>query len=341
MKKLLVIVGPTGTGKTALGIDLAKKFNGEIVSADSRQIYIGMDIGTGKRPVSSKIARSYSMPSELRSEAEYSAVLRPLRGLQNLKLEKHKGYWAVAGIPIHLYDLITPDKTFSVAEYQQHSYKVIDEIHKKEKLPILVGGTGLYVQAVVEGLKIPKAPPDKNLRAHLESQPLPTLVSKLDKVDPITASKVDKQNPRRIIRALEVYYQTGEPISKLKDKFKVGFDSLQIGLTAPRETLYHRVDQRIEEWFNEGFVDEVKNLLANGYREDLPAMTSLGYRQVIMYLAGKISLEEAKQRIKWEHHSYIRRQITWFRKMREVTWFNIEEANFRQKINKLVGDWLS
>jgi tRNA dimethylallyltransferase len=310
MKKLLVVVGPTGTGKTALGIELVKKFDGEVVSADSRQVYIGMDIGTGKLPVSAKP-------------------------------KKEEGKWIIDGVPIHLYDLITPDKTFSVAEYQQLAYKAIGEIQEKEKLPILVGGTGLYVQAVVEGLKIPKVAPDKKLRAQLESQPLPTLLSKLEEVDPIMASKIDKQNPRRVIRALEVYYQTGEPLSKLRGKFKVGFDSLQIGLTAPRDYLYQRTDQRIEEWFSEGFIEEVKSLLSKGYNEKLPAMTSLGYRQVAMYLTGKISLVEAKQRIKWEHHSYIRRQTTWFRKMQGIRWFNIGEKSFKQEIFEQVKDWLS
>lgn len=316
MKKLLVIVGPTGTGKTALGLESAKKFDGEIVSADSRQIYIGMDIGTGKMPGNSEFR------------------------IHSSELKKGKGKWILDGVPIHLYDIITPDKTFSVAEFQQRAYKAIGEIHEKDKLPILVGGTGLYVQGVVEGLKIPKVAPDHKLRAQLESQPLPTLVSKLEEADPVTASKIDKQNPRRVIRALEVYYQTGEPLSKLQGKFKVGLDNLQIGLTAPREILYQRTDQRIEEWFEKGFVDEVKNLITKGYDENLPAMTSLGYRQVAMYLAGKISLEEAKQRIKWEHHSYIRRQVTWFRKTHGVYWFDISEKNFQQAIFKQVKDWL-
>jgi len=317
MKKLLVVVGPTGTGKTALGIDLAKKFNGEIVSADSRQVYVGMDIGTGKMPGN----------AELR--------------IKNEELKKEKGKWLVGGIPIHLYDIITPDKTFSVAEYQQLAYKFIDEIYQRDKLPILVGGTGLYVQAVVEGLKIPKVAPDKNLRAHLESQPLNTLVKELEKVDPETAQRIDRQNPRRIIRALEVYHQTGEPFSKLKGKFKVDFDSLQLGLTASRDYIYDRVDQRIEDWFGAGFVEEVKGLLEKGYKEDLPAMTSLGYRQVGMYLAGKISLEETKQRIKWDHHAYVRRQITWFRRGSKIIWFNSEEAGFEKEAYQTAARWLS
>jgi len=312
MKKLLCLVGPTGTGKTNLGIELAKKFNGEIVSADSRQIYTGMDVGTGKIDLRSKI----------------------------LDVRKERNKWVVNEIPIHLYDVITPDKTFSVAEYQQLAYKAIDEIHKMGKLPILVGGTGLYVQAIVEGLKIPKAPPDKNLRAHLESQPLPTLIAKLEEVDPETAGRIDKQNPRRVIRALEVYYQTGEPISKLKGKFKVSFDVLQIGLTADREFLYDKVDKRVEDWFKEDFVEEVKNLLAKGYSEDLPAMTSLGYRQVAMLIKGRISLVEVKQRIKWETHNYIRRQVTWFRKVQPDFWFDIGNPSYKREIRRVVREWL-
>ena len=317
MKKLLVIVGPTGTGKTALGIELAKKFNGEVVSADSRQVYVGMDVGTGKSPQRQKA-----------------------KGKRQ-NIQREKGRWVVDGIPIHLYDLITPDKTFSVAEYQQVAYKIIDEIYQRDKLPIIVGGTGLYVQAVVEGLKIPKVAPDKNLRAHLEAQPLDTLVKELEKVDPATASRIDRQNPRRIIRALEVYHQTGEPFSKLKGKFKVDFDSLQIGLNASREYLYERLDDRVEDWFKTGFVEEVKRLLEKGYRENLPAMTSLGYRQAAMYLAGKISLEEAKQRIKWEHHAFVRRQMTWFRRGSKIIWLSIEEAGFEKEAYQTVARWLS
>ena len=199
MKKLLVIVGSTGTGKTDLALELAKKFNGEIVSADSRQIYIGMDIGTGKIPRS----------AELRIKSRSQGDLRPQSGLEELK--KEKGRWIVDRVPIHLYDIITPDKTFSVATYQQLAYKKIADIHKRGKLPILVGGTGLYIRAVVGGLKIPKVAPDKKLRAQLESRPLPTLVRELEQVDSQTAEEIDKANQRRVVRALEVYLQTGEP----------------------------------------------------------------------------------------------------------------------------------
>lgn len=303
----MVILGPTGTGKTDLALEVSKKFGGELVSADSRQIYTGMDIGTGKLPSSGEV-------------------------------EKHKNYWLVEGIPIHLYNVITPDKTFSVAQYQQLAYAAIGSIHKKSKLPILVGGTGLYIRSVVEGLKIPKAPPDKNFRDRYKSKPLPILVSELNKVDPETAEKIDSANPYRIIRALEVYYQTGQPLSKLKGKYKVAYNLLKIGLSSSRDYLYARTDSRIDKWLKTGFIEEVEDLVKKGY-EDSPALTSLGYRQIAMSLRGQISLEEAARRIKFEHHAYIRRQITWFRKEMGVFWFDIAEKDYEKRVHKQVADW--
>jgi len=312
MKKLLAIVGPTGVGKTSLGLQLAKKFNGEIVSADSRQIYIGMDMGTGKGSQSSEF-----------------------------RIQKFKEYWTINDIKIHLYDLITPKETFSVAQFQQEAQKAIQTIQKENKLPILVGGTGLYVRAVVEGLKLPKAAPDQKLRRRLEAQPLTTLITELEEVDPETAKVIDKQNPRRIIRALEIYHQTGEKFSDLKGKFNPQYKKFLIGLSAPRDFLYNKVDRNIEEWFENGFIDEVKMLLAQGYSGNLPAMTSLGYRQVIMYLEGKISLKEAIQRTAWEHHGYIRRQLTWFHKTANVRWFDVTEPDFVRQIEDSVRAWLT
>ena len=314
MKKLLVIVGPTGTGKTDLALGLAKKFNGEIVSADSRQIYIGMDIGTGKLEVRSKI-------SDVRD------------------VRKEKGSWIVDGIPIHLYDLITPDETFSVATYQQLAYKKIADIHKRSKLPILVGGTGLYIRAVVGGLKIPKVAPDKKLREHLASRSVSSLIGELERVDPQTAQSIDRVNKQRLTRALEVYHQTGEPVSKLKGKFKPNFNTLKIGLTSDRDYLYARVDSRIDSWVKTGFIEEVKTLLGKGYKETV-ALKALGYQQISMYLEGKILLEEATQRIKFGHHNYIRGQITWFRKEPGISWFDIATPGFKQKIFKKIQSWL-
>lgn len=310
MQKLLVICGPTGTGKTDLALLLAKKFNGEIVSADSRQVYVGMNIGTGK-------------------EVETA----------ELRVKSGKGKWIVNDIPIHLYDVVKPDERFSLVDYQQLALEKIKEIHSRKKLPILVGGTGLYIQSVTEGLKIPKVAPDFELRRSLEEKGLETLQLELKKVDPKMSAIIDKNNPRRLVRALEVFYQTGHPVSELREKFKVDLDILKIGLTYEREELYSRNDKRIENWFKNGFEQEVRELLKK-YSLDLPAMSSLGYRQVSMYLKGSLSLDEAKQRIKFDIHGYIRRQLTWFKRDRSIYWYEVTMENLENEINFIVKDFL-
>lgn len=309
--KLLVIVGPTGTGKTALALKLAKQFNAELVSADSRQLYKEMDIATGKEV------------EELKA------------GLAS----KHSGYWEVEGVKIHLYDQLDPKETFSVAQYQQLAVKKINEIQEQGKLPILVGGTGLYIAAVTDGLNIPKSPPDLKLRARLENTPNEELYETLKKVDPETASEVDQNNPRRLLRALEVYYTTGQKISLLKTKFKPDFDLLFIGLTAPREELYERADKGVEKWLKQGLVEETGKLIKKGYDQKLPSMTSIGYRQIIMQLENKITFEEAIQRIKFDRHGYIRRQLTWFKRDSRIYWFNIVDEGWDKEVGKLVSAW--
>ncbi|MEX0616308.1 MAG: tRNA (adenosine(37)-N6)-dimethylallyltransferase MiaA [Candidatus Woykebacteria bacterium] len=309
MKKLLVIVGPTGTGKTDLAIKLAKKFNGEVVSADSRQIYTGMDIGTGKMP-------------------------------GNSELKKHGGHWVIDGIPIHLYDIVTPDKTFSVAEYQQRAYEKISDIQNRGKLPILVGGTGLYVRAVVQGLKLPQVAPDPEIRDKLGRKHLWQLLKELEEVDHRAFQKIDKKNPRRVIRALEIYLKTGKTVSELAKKYQPDFEILIIGLTSSRELLYERADKRIEEWFKSGFVEEVGELLKK-HGPSLPSMSALGYSQIVSYLDRKTSLEEVKRRIKFDHHGFIRRQLTWFKKEPNINWFDISESSFVKEILAKVTLWLN
>ncbi len=314
MKRLLVIVGPTGAGKTSLALELAKKFSGELISADSRQIYRGMDVGTGKE------ARSKS--------SKFKTI------------EKEKRRWVVNDIPIHLYDIIKPDERYSVAQFQQEALHLIDEVAKRGKLPILVGGTGLYVQAVVEGLRIPKAPPDEKLREKLEKKSTESLLSLLREIDRETFDKVDQKNRRRIIRALEVFETTGEPISKLKKKFKVDFDSLIIGLTSKRQNLYQATDERIESWFRTGAFQEEVKILLKKYDPNLTSFTSLGYQDAVNLVLGKVNQEEAIQRTKFKHHSYIRRQLTWLRSMRLVNWFDIA-SDYRQEVEALVKNWLA
>lgn len=311
MKKLLVIVGPTGTGKTKLALSLAKKFYGEVISADSRQLYKHLDIATGKEVTEIKKGSA----------------------------SKHNGYWLVDGIKIHLYDLIEPTQSFSVAQYQQQALEIIEKIQKEKKLPILVGGTGLYVSAVSDGLNIPKIPPDLFLRKELEIANKDELYKKLQEVDPKTAEKIDAGNPHRLVRALEVFYQTGQSISDLKDKYKVDFDLLFIGLTSDRETLYKNADNKVEEWLKLGLVEETQKLLDLRYSPALPAMTSIGYQQIIMSLEEKISLAEATQRIKFALHNYIRRQLTWFKRDKRITWFDISTEDFEKEVGKRVSEW--
>lgn len=311
MKKLLVIVGPTGVGKTKTGLKLAEKFNGEIISADSRQIYQYMDIGTGKEV------------EELRED----------------KAKKHNGKWEVEGVYIHLYDIIEPDQTFSVAQFQQKAYENIRFLQSVGKLPILVGGTGLYVQAVVEGLKVPKVPPDQKLRAQFEDRPLDDLVDMLVKYDPTSAKRVDLRNPRRIIRALEVFMKTGKSLASLQEKFSPDFDILEVGLSAPREHVYQRLDEQVEKWFELGFIEEVKELLKKGFSEDLTSMTSIGYRQVVAYVKGQLTLEVAKQRIKFERHNYVRRQLSWFKRDKRIFWFDITSSGWERELENLTREW--
>lgn len=310
MNKLLVIVGPTGTGKTKLALKLAKEYNGELVSADSRQVYKELDIATGK-------------------EVDL---------LKNGKAIKGEGYWEVDGIKINLYDVLDPKDTFSVAAYQQLAVAKINEIQKKGNLPILVGGTGLYVSSVTDGLKIPKTPPDPKLREHLQTASLDELYEKLKKVDPETASQIDANNPRRLTRALEIYYQTGEKMSEVKAKYKPDFDMLFIGLTTEREKLYENADHKVDEWLKLGLEKETESLLKK-YSSNLPSMSSIGYRQIGMSLDKKISLSEAVQRIKFDLHSYIRRQLTWFKRDGRINWFDINEENSFEEIGKLFKEW--
>jgi tRNA dimethylallyltransferase len=278
---LVVIVGPTGVGKTALAIRLAEAppaegLPVEIVSADSRQIYRGMDIGTAK-----------PSPKEQ------------------------------ARVPHHLIDILDPDEPFSLAEYQERAYAAIDEIHAHGHLPFLVGGTGQYVRAVVEGWRIPRVPPDEALRARLyaqaEKQGGEVLYGRLLTLDPGAGELIDPRNVRRVVRALEVCLKTGRPFSEQRGKVPPPYGILQIGLTMEREALYARVDARVDAMIEAGLVEEACALHAQGYGWALPAMSSLGYWQLRTYLVGGAPLQEVVAEIKIETHRFIRHQYNWFR----------------------------
>ena len=290
-KPLLVLVGPTAMGTTALSVQLARDLDIEIISADSRQIYRGLDIGTAK-----------ATPEEQ------------------------------ALVPHHLIDVVHPDQVMSAADFQERAYTVIEAIHERGRLPALVGGTGQWVQAVVEGWSIPRVPPDPELRAELEAlaemEGGQALHDRLAAVDLAAAEKIHPHNIRRVIRALEVYEKTGVPISEHQAKRGQRFRTLQIGLTMPRELLYERIDRRIDQMMAMGLLDEVRRLVEAGYGFDLPAMSGLGYRQIGQFIVREISLDEAVALIKKETRRFVRQQFNWFRLEDErIHWFALDEAS--------------
>jgi tRNA dimethylallyltransferase len=303
VKQLIAIVGPTGIGKSRLALHLAGIFHGEIVSADSRQIYRSMDIGTAKP-----------------SREELSKV------------------------PHHLIDIIDPDERFSLARYHDMAYRAIEDIYRRKKLPFLVGGSGLYVKSILEGWHVPPVSPDDNFRYNIEKKAeqggTDELFKELVAIDPEAAARIDRRNVRRIIRALEVYAKSSKQFSRLLYKEAPDFDSFVIGLTADRAELYKIVDRRVDLMFERGLVDEVVNLRKMGYDFNLPAISGIGYRQVVQYLNGEMTLDEVRRKVKTETHRFIRHQYAWFRLNDErIHWFDITENSDRE-IEEAVSEYL-
>ncbi len=299
VKPLIVIVGPSAVGKTTISLQIAARYGGEVVSADSRQVYRSMDVGTAKVTDGER-----------------------------------------ADIPHHLIDIRLPDQTITLGEYQALAYAAIDDIHSRGRLPLLVGGTGQYVKAVVEGWRIPKVPPQPKLRAELqalaEREGKEAVYARLLTIDPGSAGSIDWRNLRRVIRAIEVTEVSGRPFSELQVKTPPPYSLHQIGLTRPRELLYARADARIGQMFAEDFIVEVERLLAAGYSADLPSFSSLGYREVAAYLAGEHSLEQAKLLLRRHTRQFIRRQYSWFRLTDpNITWFDLEK-----RTPEIEFDWL-
>ncbi len=301
---LVVLLGATAVGKTALSLELAARFDGEIVSADSRQVYRGMDIGTAK-PTPAEQAR----------------------------------------VPHHLIDVVEPDTPFTLAEYQRLAYAAIDAIHARGRLPILVGGSALYVRAVVEGLRIPAVAPDPALRAQLEEELAragrEALAARLQAVDPQGAAATDLRNPRRVLRALEIALLTGRSKLELQGAQPPPYRMLQIGLARPRSELHARIRARVVAMFDAGLVDETARLLAAGYAPTLPAMSSLGYRETAALLAGELDAETALERICAETNRFVRHQLTWFRRMPGVQWFDLSDPSAPEAVLRAVATFLS
>lgn len=249
--------------------------------------------------------------------------------------------------PHHLLDVVEPDEVLSLADFQTRAYTVIEAVQQRGRLPLLVGGTGQWVQAVVEGWNIPRVAPDPGLRAEFEAvaraEGHEALHAQLAAVDPQAARKLDPRNVRRVIRALEVYRKTGLPISRQQHKSPPPYDILQLGLTMSREALYRRIDRRVDNMMAQGLLAEVERLAAAGYGWNTPAMSGLGYRQIGQFLGGEVSLEEAVALIKKETRRFVRQQYNWFRlEDRRLHWFDVEQGldPVYDQIKELVAGWL-
>jgi tRNA dimethylallyltransferase len=299
MKRLLGIVGPTAVGKSRLAIQLAQELDGEIVNADSRQVYRFMDIGTAK-----------PSPQER------------------------------AIVPHHVIDVVSPNENFSLAQYQQLAIKAIEDIQQREKLPIVVGGSGQYVWSVLEGWGIPPVAPNPELRQGLEARAEQgegdKLHEELSAVDPESAQRIDPRNVRRTIRALEVFSATEMPLSQLQGKVEPPFDVFVIGLTADRDELYRRIDARVDGMIEQGLVDEVKRLVSRGFDFNMPALTSIGYRQIGQFLRDELTLPGAIQQMKFETHRLARQQYTWFQlDDSRIHWFDVQQTQDYQLMGPL------
>ncbi len=319
--KLIVILGPTASGKSKMGLRLAKKFNGEIINADSRQIYRKMDIGTNKFNI------GYFRPAAVSASGLPRKRKRIALSRRSPRRDCDGAVKIIYNItPIHLIDIIDPDQKFSLSQYKKLAIKIIRDIHKRNKIPILVGGTGLYISSIVNNLEIPKAPPNHKIRNKLEKKSVKQLFNMLNKADPKSAGIIGPRNKRKIIRALEVHKITGKPFSSQQIKGKPLFDVLQIGIKIDREKLYKKIDKRVDLMIKDGLIDETKYLVKK-YSNELPAMTGIGYREINQCLKGETSMEEASQLIKFRTHHYARRQMTWFKRDGRIRWVkNYKEA---------------
>lgn len=299
---LVIILGPTAVGKSAIAIEIAERIGAEIISADSRQIYVGMDIGTAK-PTADELSR----------------------------------------VRHHLIDICLPDQTMTVAEYHTRAMQATDEIDRRGKLPLLVGGTGQYIRAITKGWSIPEVPPRPELRSELETFAAlygpAALHERLAALNPASASSIDFRNVRRVVRAIEV--AVAFPDVQPSRWAKFGPRILQIGLTMPRKSLYMRVDRRIDQMVSARLLEEVEYLVNSGYSWELPSMSALGYAQFRPYFEGMASLDEVVASIRRDTRSFVRRQYNWFRLSDPaINWFDVETST-AQKIEAFISAWLS
>lgn len=299
-RKVIIITGPTCSGKTKIGISLAKKLHTEIISADSRQIFKYLNIGTAKPTT------------------------------DELQLVKH-----------HFIDLLEPDKEYNVSKFETEALKIIDELLERGKIPIVVGGSGLYIKALVEGI-FDSVDVDEEFREELKQKREKFgneyLYEELKKVDPQSASKMLPQNWKRVMRALEVYHLTGEPIWKIQENYerKVDYNFVQFGLNWDRKILYANIESRVDEMIENGLVNEVKNVLANGFSKNLNALNTVGYKEIISHLGNEITLERAIELIKRNTRRFAKRQMTWFRKSKKIQWLACDENITSEQLVSLI-----
>ena len=304
-KRLLIIAGPTAVGKTDIGIILAGRLGGEIISADSMQIYKNMDIGTAK-----------PNPEERQ------------------------------GIEHHMIDIINPDEDFSVAEFQKLAKNIIDDLVSNEKLPIIVGGTGLYVNSLIYDMDFTKSVSNWQLRKELqdeaESMGNEYVHNKLKAINPDLASRIHPNNIRRVIRAIEVYYETGGTMGDFSKDIVLSddYESFFEGLTRNRKELYGRINKRVDIMIEQGLIKEVKDLLNLGYSEDLVSFKGLGYKEIVGYLKGEYDLDEAVRVLKRNTRRYAKRQLTWFRRYSNINWYNVSDYQTDENlIEQIVKDF--
>lgn len=299
------MVGPTAVGKTELSLQLAEMLGGEIVSADSRQVYRYMDIGTAKPDIEQR-----------------------------------------RRIPHHFIDIRNPDEYYSAGEYGRQARQCIDELLAAGKQPIVVGGSGFYIRALVDGLFAPSCSDPEvkaQLRSRIQKEGLHALYQQLQEVDPITASRLHANDAQRIVRALEVYQLTGKPISSFRrgEETPAAFTPIFIGLTRPRQILYHRIEERVDAMLAAGLVEEVQTLRKMGYGLELNALRTVGYQEVWHYLTGALGYDEMVDAIKLHSRQYAKRQLTWFRRDARIQWFDLEETPAEKVIEQICRDFIN
>lgn len=310
LPKIIAVVGPTCAGKTGIGLALAKHFGGEVICADSRTVYRGMDIGTAK-PIADDVPPPY--------EGGVGGGL----GIESLFSDKPS---LVESVPHWGIDLVDPNEVFAVSQFQEYADKKIAEIIARGHVPILVGGTGMYIRSVIDRPNYANTEPDAALRLELEAMSDNELLEEIALRDPDTASTIDDRNRRRLVRALEILRTTGKTLADRQEFAEPMYDALQIGITKPRERLYADIDLRVDEMIGHGLVDEVRKLREK-FGDDCPGMTGIGYRQIIDFFQKKEQLREAVIRIKYDSHHYAKRQETWFLRDSRIRWVqNAKEA---------------